>query len=86
MRELREDVLHPICAIHRQVLMSRMSEQIGSSQKRKGIRGSKRILGSKEKGSAGLLIASFGTGGRNARVAATRLFRAVSVDNLSIES
>jgi len=66
--------------------MSRMSEQIGSSQKRKGIRGSKRILGSEEKGSAGLLIASFGTGGRNARVAATRLFRVVSVDNLSIKS
>jgi hypothetical protein len=32
------------------------------------------------------LIASFGTGGRNARVVATRLFRVVSVDNLSIES
>jgi hypothetical protein len=63
-----------------------MQEQIGSSRKRKGIRGSKRILENKEKGSAGLLIAPFGTKGRNARVAATKLSRAVSVDNLSIES
>jgi len=66
--------------------MSRMQEQIGSNPKRKGIRGSKRILGSEEKRSAGLLIASFGAGGRNARVVATRLFRAVSADNLSIKS
>jgi hypothetical protein len=66
--------------------MSRMQEQIGSSQKRKGIRGNKRILGSEEKGSPGPLISSFGTGERNARVAATRLSRAVTVDNLSIES
>jgi hypothetical protein len=66
--------------------MSRMQEQIGSNKKRKGIRGSKRILGNEKKGSARLLIASLGTEGKNAKVAATRLFRAVSVDNLSIES
>ena len=68
------------------VLVTRARGKSGSSQERKGIRGSKRILGSEEKGSAGLLIASFGAGGRNARVAAARLFRAVSVDNLSIKS
>lgn len=61
MRELREDVLHPVCAIHGQVLMSRMQGKIGSRKKRKGVWGSKRILGDEEKGSAGLLIPSLGT-------------------------
>jgi len=45
-----------------------MWEKIGSSQKREGIRGSERILGSEEKGSAGLLIASFEGSGRYYRI------------------
>ena len=86
MRELREGVLHPVCATHRELLLSGMQCQNGSSQKRKRIQGRKRILGRKEKVSAGLLIASIDTRGMNIRKAVTKLFWAVSVDSLSIES
>jgi hypothetical protein len=58
MRELREDVLHPVCATQGHLLLSGMQCQNGSSQKRKRVQGSKRILGSKEKVSVELLIAS----------------------------
>jgi hypothetical protein len=80
MRELREDILHPVCAIRGQVLMSRVQAQVGSSRKRKGIRRSKSLLGNEEKEGARLLIASSDTAGRNGTVAATRLFRAIPVD------
>jgi hypothetical protein len=83
---MREDVLHPVCATHRQLLLSGMQYQNGSSQKRKRIQGSKRILGNKEKVSAGLLIASIDTRGKKTRKAVTKLFCVVSVDSLSIES
>ena len=48
MRELREDVLHAVCATQGQLLLPGMQCQIGSSQKRKRIQRSKRILESKE--------------------------------------
>ena len=86
MRELREDVLHTVRATHGQLLLSGMWCQNGSSQKRKRIQRRKRILGSKEKVSAGLLIASNDTRGKNIRKAVTKLFWAVSVDSLSIGS
>jgi hypothetical protein len=44
-----------------------------------------KILGSKKKVSAGLLITSSDTRGKNTRKAVAKLF-SVSVDNLSIES
>ena len=48
MRELRENVLHTICATHGQLLLSGMQRQNGSSQERERIQGSKRILESKD--------------------------------------
>jgi hypothetical protein len=86
VRELREDVLHPVCATQGPLLLSGMQCQNGSSQKRKRIQGSKRILGRKEKVSAGLLIASIDTRGKNIRKAVAKLFCVVSVDSLSVES
>lgn len=47
MRELRENVLHTICATQGQLLRSGMQRQNGSSQERERIQGSKRILESK---------------------------------------
>jgi hypothetical protein len=48
MRELWQNVLHKVCAAQRELPLSRMQCQKGSSQERKRIQGSKRILESKD--------------------------------------